>query len=182
MDRIETKNLVLRKARLSDLEAIYENIWSDKSVAETMMWKPTECYEEAVDRLKRTMVYQSQHPAFFVCLKETDEPIGFAGMREEEPGVYEETGICVAVKYQNRGFGKEILGALLELTFVHYEGERFIYAFMQHNIRSKNVCLRHGFQYAGQGEEIREWDQKPHLCEYYALDRKSYLEKRGKVE
>lgn len=182
MDRIETKNLVLRKARLSDLEAIYENIWSDKSVAETMMWKPTECYEEAVDRLKRTMVYQSQHPAFFVCLKETDEPIGFAGMREEEPGVYEETGICVAVKYQNRGFGKEILGALLELTFVHYEGERFIYAFMQHNIRSKNVCLSHGFQYAGQGEEIREWDQKPHLCEYYALDRKSYLEKRGKVE
>ena len=182
MDRIETKNLVLRKARLSDLDAIYENIWSDKSVAETMMWKPTECYEEAVDRLKRTMVYQSQHPAFFVCLKETDEPIGFAGMREEEPGVYEETGICVAVKYQNRGFGKEILGALLELTFVHYEGERFIYAFMQHNIRSKNVCLSHGFQYAGQGEEIREWDQKPHLCEYYALDRKSYLEKRGKVE
>jgi hypothetical protein len=46
-----------------------------------------------VERLKRTMVYQSQHPAFFVCLKETDEPVGFAGMREEEPGVYEETGI-----------------------------------------------------------------------------------------
>ena len=86
MDRIETKNLVLRKAKESDLDAIYRNIWSDSSVAETMMWKPTENYKEAVrlfgkeavDRMKRTMVYQSQYPAFFVCLKETDEPIGFA--------------------------------------------------------------------------------------------------------
>ena len=179
MDRIETKNLVLRKARLSDLDAIYENIWSDKSVAETMMWKPTESYEEAVERLKRTMIYHSQYPAYFVCLKETDEPIGFAGMREEEPGVYEETGICVAVKYQNRGFGKEILGALLELAFIHYEGDRFIYAFMQHNTRSKTVCLRHGFQYLSKGEEILEWDGKAHLCEYYYLDRDEYLRRRN---
>ena len=88
-------------------------------------------------------------------------------MREAEPGVYEETGICVAVKCQNRGFGKEILGALLELAFVHYEGERFIYAFMQHNIRSKNVCLRHGFQYLGKG------------VEYYYLDKDEYLKRRN---
>ena len=179
MDRIETKNLVLRKAKESDLDAIYRNIWSDSSVAETMMWKPTGSYEEAVDRLKRTLLYQSQYPAFFVCLKETDEPIGFAGMREAEPGVYEETGICVAVKCQNRGFGKEILGALLELAFVHYEGDRFIYAFMQHNIRSKNVCLRHGFQYLGKGIEVREWDQKEHTCEYYYLDKDEYLKIRN---
>lgn len=28
-------------------------------------------------------------PAFFTCLKETDEPIGFAGIKEIEEGGYE---------------------------------------------------------------------------------------------
>ena len=31
--KLETKNLILRKAKEEDLELIYKNVWSDKEVA-----------------------------------------------------------------------------------------------------------------------------------------------------
>ena len=108
IERIETENLVLRKAADRDLECIWNNVWKDEQIAKTMLWQPTLAYEDAVERLKRTMCFQGIFDAFFVCLKETDEAIGFAGIKEEEPGVYEDCGICVARKFQNRGFEKEM--------------------------------------------------------------------------
>ena len=38
-DEIITDRLILRKARLEDLDDIYNNIWRDKEIASTMLWK-----------------------------------------------------------------------------------------------------------------------------------------------
>lgn len=52
--------------------------------------------------------------ALFVYLKKTGEAIGFAGMRELERGIYEETGIALGPEFVRKGYGRQILTALLE--------------------------------------------------------------------
>ena len=95
INKIETDRLVLRKAKPSDLDNIYNNVWSDSSIADNMLWEVTKSKKDANDRLNRTIKYQNNHYAYFVCLKDTDEAIGFVGIFEKEEDIYEDTGICI---------------------------------------------------------------------------------------
>ena len=52
-----SENLRLRKAKESDLDSIFTNIWSDEIIAGTMLWKPTETRKEAEERMVKTVVY-----------------------------------------------------------------------------------------------------------------------------
>ena len=67
--------------------------------------------------MKRTIAFEEKPEnkyALFVYLKKTGEAIGFAGMRELEPGIYEETGIALGPEFVKKGYGRQILTALLE--------------------------------------------------------------------
>ena len=103
-ERTETERLILRKAEDRDLETVWLRVWKDARLAERMLWAPTETREAAEDRMARTKAYQAKYDAFFVCLKETDEPIGFAGIREIAPGEYEESGVCIAKAWHLTAF------------------------------------------------------------------------------
>lgn len=179
MDKIETKNLILRKAKKEDLDKIWNNIWKDEKIAETMLWEPTRTYEEALQRLDRTINYQSENYAYFVCLKETNEPIGFAGIKELETNIYEESGICIARACQGRGYAKEVLKALEYLIFEKLNGDRFIYGFFKGNEKSKKVCLSQGFKYLSSGKTIREWDSKEFEIEQYYMDKETYFQRKS---
>ena len=173
-DRLETEHLILRKARPDDLQTIWHNVWEDETLAATMLWTPTKSLEEAEDRMERTIAWQAKLPAFFVCLKETDEAIGFAGVKPTDPGEYEDCGICVAVPYQGWGFGKEITRALMELVFEHLDGQAFVYGCMHHNVRSAAVCRALGFVYTHSLEEVREWDGMPFTSDFYRMTVEEY--------
>jgi len=172
IDRLETEHLILRKAEPRDLDAIWSNIWRDETVAETMLWTPTPTREAAQSRLARTIAYQKDYYGYFVCLKETDEPIGFAGIREPEPGVWDETGICIARAYQSRGYGKETLGALLDLAFDRLGGRRFCYSCFRKNRISAALCRGFGFAYSRSTYITRERDGKRFLTDVYVLERR----------
>ena len=176
MEKLITENLVLRKARKSDLEKIWENVWKDEKIAENMLWKPTKKYEDAVERLNRTIKYQAENIAYFICLKSNDEPIGFAGIKEKETGIYEESGICIAGKYQGKGYGKEVVKALKQLVFEKLNGNRFLYGCFSNNEKSKKVCISQGFKYLSSENKIREWDNKEFIVDYYYFDKKMYFE------
>ena len=75
LDVLETEHLILRKAREDDVELIWKNVWCDPEMAKTMLWPVTPTLDEAKERIKRTMKYHSENYAYFVCLKENDEPI-----------------------------------------------------------------------------------------------------------
>ena len=67
--------------------------------------------------MKRTIAFEEKPEnkyALFVYLKKTGEAIGFAGMRELERGIYEETGIALGPEFVRKGYGRQILTALLE--------------------------------------------------------------------
>ena len=170
-DRIETEHLVLRKAQEEDLPAIWHNVWRDGELARMMLWKPTESREAAVVRMERTMAYQKENHAYFVCLKQNDEPIGFAGITETGAGEFEETGICIAQDWQNRGFGKEVLLALVRLAFDTLGGHGFRYGCFHENLASAALCKGCGFTYSHSKEQIREWDGYAYRCDYYTLER-----------
>ena len=173
-DEIITDRLIIRKAKLDDLDSIYNNIWSDEVIASTMLWEVTKTWEEAIKRMERTIQYQSEHYAYFICLKDTNEAIGFAGIKEFLKDVYQDSGICIATKYQGRGFAKEVIGAFIDLVFNKLGGKRFIYGCFNTNDKSRNVCLAHGFKYFKSMEEVRDYDNKVFTCDYYFLDKDMY--------
>ena len=171
IEKLETENLVLRKALDEDLEYIWQRVWKDDALSKMMLWQPTLTYEEALSRLERTKAYQAQNDAFFVCLRDTDEPIGFAGIREHGPDEYEESGICIAQGYQNRGYGKEVLSALIDLAFNTLKGSRFLYSCFHENCSSEALCKSCGFVYLSSEYKVREWDGYRYLCDTYELKR-----------
>ncbi|MBQ3275911.1 MAG: GNAT family N-acetyltransferase [Oscillospiraceae bacterium] len=172
-DRIETPRLVLRKAVDADLDAIWHNVWSDETLAETMLWTPTLTREEALARLERTKNHQAENYGFFVCRRDTDEPIGFGGVREISPGEYDETGLCIARQYQRRGYGKEMLTALIELVFGELGGSRFHYSCFHNNDASAALCRGCGFVFTHSEPARRERDGLEYLCDHYVLERKN---------
>ncbi len=174
-NKIETNRLILRKAKLSDLDNIYNNVWSDSSIADNMLWKVTENKEKAEDRLNRTIKYQKDHYSYFICLKDTDEVIGFIGIYEKEKNIYEDTGICISLKYQNKGYGKEVLKAIINLVFNGLNGNCFLYSCFSSNIKSKKLCTSLGFKYKDSETTIRDYDKKEFIVDYYYLDRDMYL-------
>ena len=173
--RLETADLVLRKARSDDTETIFQNVWSDRETAQMMLWKPTESLKEAEERMERTLRYQSERDAWFVCLKETDMPIGFAGIREEEPGVYEESGICVCRGFQHKGYGKQIVRALCDYVFNELRGKKMLYGCFRENRASAALCRSQGFEYIESKPLKREWDGYETICDYYQLTNEKYI-------
>ena len=169
IDRIETKHLILRKAKDTDLLQIWHNVWEDTRLAKTMLWKPTLTLVDAKARLERTKAYQSEHFGYFVCLKETDEPIGFGGVREIEQGVYDETGICIAIAYQGRGYGKELLEALIGLVFDELGGTKFTYGCFHENAVSASLARSCGFVYTHSKPGLREIDGYAYCCDCFEL-------------
>lgn len=168
-DRIETEHLILRKARPDDLDKIWKNVWSDESIAKYMLWIPTKTREEAEERMNRTIHYQGIIPAFFTCLKETDEPIGFAGIKEIEEGVYEDCGACFMPLHQRKGYGKEMIAALTRLAFDEFHAKEVRFGCFEENIPSKSLIESMGFKYVNTVPEVREKDGYKYNALNYAL-------------
>ena len=53
--KLETKDLILKKAEFEDWKTIYYNLWRHKESAKYMLWQPTETDEDAKDRMKRNL-------------------------------------------------------------------------------------------------------------------------------
>lgn len=171
---LETPNLILRKARRDDVDAIWKNVWCDDEISKWMIWQTTRTREEAEARIERTIKYQSENYAYFVCLKSTDEPIGFAGIVEINDGIFEESGICIAQKCQSRGYAKEVVRALESLIFNELGGIKFIYTCFNNNVRSKKVCQALGFEYFDNVKKTREWDGYEYTLDMYFKDKNMY--------
>lgn len=174
ISKIITDNLILRNATINDLDEIYSNVWKDYDLAKYMLWQVSTDLEEAKNRLDRTIKYQLSNDVFFVTLKSTGEVIGFGGIIKKDDDVYEDTGLCICKKYQQKGYGKELLKALEKIVFEEYNGKRFIYSCFKENEPSQKLCKSLGFKYMFSTPGIRDYDNYNYICNYYNLDLPDY--------
>ena len=179
---LESKNIRLRKAKFSDYESMYYNVWSVEEVYKWMLFPKTESLDDALDRVKRSIEYQETNYAYFVCLKETDEAIGFCGIKKMDNNTYSESGICVGPNYQGKGYGKEILSLLLDLVFNKLNGEVFEYGAFKENIKSINLAKKMSFTFDHSTIILRSYDNLAVNVNYYHLTKKDYLEKVLNIE
>ena len=171
---LETDRLILRKSRLEDLDDIYNNVWSDPVLAENMLWRPHTDIESALDRLYRNIAWQKDNFTYFICLKETGEVIGFAGIDEVEPHLFYDYGLCLAQKYQGMGLAREFMEAFKTLVFEELDGEKFIYTCFSHNTKSSTLCKRCGFKYLESEPRVREYDGMNYILDKYYMDKEMY--------
>ena len=174
-DRIEGERIRLRKAREEDWSSMLKNVWSDEAVYDRMLFQPTLTEEDAKDRARRSIAFQKDHFAYFVARKDTDEAIGFCGIREISPGHFEETGICVGTAFQGKGLGKEIVALLLELAFAKLGAEDFRYGYFRDNERSKALAEHFGFRCDHTYTLTRPWDGAEKTVCSCLLTRAEYL-------
>lgn len=157
---IETKDLILSKAKFSDWPDMYENVWSQWDSARYMLWSVTTSEEDAKIRMEKTMAFQKNHHAYLVYERASGKAIGFAGAEEVAPGVWKEIGICLGPKYVGRGYGKQILKALLAYCKETFGAREFLYTARADNAASNALARSLGFTQVGAEEEILERDGK----------------------
>lgn len=148
IQQLETKDLILKKASFEDWQDMYCNLWSHEESARYMLWNVTKSEEEAKSRMERTLKFQESHlGAFTVYEKASGQAIGFAGIEQIDDEVYEETGIAIGPKFVGKGYGKQILRALVECCFKQLQGKKVIATYRSENIASKKMQMACGFVY-----------------------------------
>lgn len=146
--RLETRDLILRKPVFEDWEAMYRNLWSREESARYMFWEVTRSEEDAKARMKRTILFQAFRPVWIVCEKASGQAIGFAGMEQIAPGVYEDTGIALGPDFIGRGYGRQLLNALVHHAFRQLGAVKFLCACDTENTRSRRMISGCGFSFS----------------------------------
>ena len=115
-DFIETKRLILRKAKIEDFKPLYKNFWSDKNGWRFMLWCPIKNLTEAKEKMQEFIEKQIDSPKFLIVQK-NDEPIGIASVILREDGSVKDFAIGMGSKFTGKGYGYEISKALIKYSF-----------------------------------------------------------------
>ena len=170
-----TRDLLLRPAVRDDWEPMYRNLWRHAESARWMFWEPSGSEEEARERIERTIRFEKEHPlCFLVIRRDGGEAIGFAGMLEKEPGVYEETGIALGPDFTGKGYGRQALAALLALAFEERRAERFLCSNRAENVPSRRLQEYFGFRWDHSEEREDPRNGAPFTMELRVMDREGY--------
>lgn len=170
-ERLETKDLILKKAVMEDVYDMYHNIWSEEESAKFMLWTPTNSIEEAIERMPKTIEFQKDRIAYWVYEKQSGQAIGFAGMKEIDNRVYEDCGIGIGTRFVGRGYGKQILMALVDYCFEELEAIRIVCSCRSENIASKNMQLSCGFHYSHSQAMTDKRNGFDYTLDFYELAR-----------
>lgn len=162
----ETNRLILKKAEFPDWEQMYRNVWQHAQTARYMLWSVTTDEEDAKERMRRTIAFQRDHSAWTVYEKASGQAIGFAGFQNEN-GVCEDTGICVGPAFVGKGYGKEILNALLDISMEQCGAREFIVSCRSENAASRGMILGCGFRFSHQESRIDFRNGTAYTLEFY---------------
>lgn len=169
---IETKDLILRQGAADDWQDLYRNLWSREEIFRYMFNKP--CPDEETGR-KRTMLYAEMHKEvkteFFVCENASGQVIGIAGIKELKSGKWTITDIAHGPDFQGKGYGKQIVTALLNLAYELGATEVAYDCFTQ-NAASKQLALSCGFTYSHSEEAELMKNGEKVILDYYIHKRK----------
>ncbi|MBD5536050.1 MAG: GNAT family N-acetyltransferase [Lachnospiraceae bacterium] len=165
---MEAKDIRLGKAKLEDWKDLYINIWSRPESARYMLWRVTENEEEAKVRIEKSVAWQEAHEAYTIYEKKSNQAIGFAGMTEIRPHVWEDTGIALGPDYVHKGYGKQVLRLLMERA-ASLGAAEFICSARSQNTASKALIASCGFSYQYSEPKTDPRDGTPYEVEFYGF-------------
>ena len=168
MNPMETDDIVLRKAKFEDWESMHKNVWSRPEPAKYMQWQIPKTEESAKERIKKTITYQKTHDTYLIYEKEHGQAIGFAGVEEISPHIFQDAGIALVPEYTGKGLGKQTLQLLLEYWANTMRGKEFFYSTRGNNKISKALALSCGFSYQYSEEKIDLKNKEPYILEVYS--------------
>jgi len=172
---LETRDLILKTGEFEDWKDMYNNLWKHKESAKYMLWTPLDSEEAAKQRMVKNIDYQQRNQyQYFVYEKKSHQAIGFAGMEEVAPNIYEDTGIAIGPAFVGQGYGKQIVNGLMKCAFEQLGAVKFIYSCRQQNIESKRLQQSLGFTYSHSVEKVDTRTNESYVLEYYELKEKNY--------
>lgn len=166
---LETKDLILDKAKFPDWKGMYKNVWCHSECAKYMAWQVTQNEEDAKIRIQRTIEFQKTHDTYVVYEKATGEAIGFAGVEKLTSDVFMETGICLGIDYQRKGYGTQILKCLIKYCKEQFHAKEFIYSTRENNEASKRLAFSLGFGLKISEEKTDERSGQAYILQKYSL-------------
>lgn len=164
---LETKELVIKKACQEDWRDMYYNLWCHEESAKYMLWNVTTSEEDAKARMERTIAFEATHEYnWLVYEKASGQAIGFAGLERLEEGVCGETGIAIGPAFTKKGYGKQILNALMDYARDVLGAHKFVACCRTQNEASHRLQMACGFTFSHYSEEKED----PRTGEKYVLE------------
>jgi RimJ/RimL family protein N-acetyltransferase len=110
-----------------------------------MYWSVTEDPADAPARMQRTIDFQAAHDGWNVYEKQSGQAIGFANLDQVDAQTCEEGGIALGPRFVGKGYGTEILQALLDRARLIYGAKRFRCSAREQNAASRRLIESFGF-------------------------------------
>ena len=172
--QLETKDLIICKAKQEDLEQIYNNYWQSETSAKYMLWSPQKNIEEAQERLNKTIDYQKENFAFFIYEKSSNQAIGQVAMKEIEKGIWEDCGIGMGEKFVGKGYGKQVLTCIIDYLFTELSAEKIICSCHPDNIPSQKMQLSCGMKFTHSQPFTREKDNLTYISIFHTITKEDW--------
>lgn len=167
MNRLETDRLILREMTVDD-ESLMFQLNSDVEVQRELR---SDCVttEETREIIKRILIQYEVNGIgrWLVFLKDTNEFLGWAGLKIETCEVYGRTafvdlGYRILPQYWNKGYMTEAAKALVKYGFETMNYDTICAYIFTENIASAKVLQRAGLKYIGSFQyenESNDWYQ-----------------------
>lgn len=165
---IETKNLILKEYDEKYVLKAHKNFFSSQVTARYVLWKPTENIEEVKNKIEYWVNEIKLSIFWMIHKKDTDEPIGFVAAHEISPNIYGNVGISIGENYIGKGYGSEVLKALIEYV-KSVGGKEIHYSHFKENEASKRLALKYGFEAYREDKRVRRYDNKEFEEVFYVL-------------
>ena len=153
--RIETNRLTLRDFRESDAPALLDFLKAPR--VNCFISDRLDTYDDAMKYIEKQ---KEDDFNLAICLKDTDELIGYIYNQQEDKDTYSPAW-HINRKYEGMGYAFEATKAYMDYLFNRLNARR-IYVYVENdNLRSKRLCERLGMRYEGCFKEFISFVNTP---------------------
>lgn len=169
--QLETTRLVLRRAEISDTQAMFHNWASDPEVTKFLTWPPhantdvtRNVLESWVESYAKEDYYQ-----WLIVLKELGEPIGSIIVNTVGRAQSAHFGYCIGKAWWHKGIMSEALKAVMDFLFDEVGYHRVESLHDPNNPNSGKVMMKCGMRHEGTLRRAERNNQG--ICDacYYGL-------------
>ena len=160
---VATERLILREFSLEDAQDFYE-LNLDEEVMKYTADAVFRTIEESADLIRNYKEYdKTGFGRWTVVLKETNEVLGWCGLKYIQSVDEVDLGYRLKRKYWNRGYATEACKASIEIGFNQYNIDLIAGRTMTDNMASRRVLEKIGMTY------WKDFDFEEHPGVYYRL-------------